>query len=165
MTLLSDVRGEADAPPLWTQSMNMYRRWKSQKGWVTGDQLLHHLVDLGEHPDEEVTSDSLQAAFAKMPAEQIDSIMSMLKKEAEKREAESAVKEDETLRAVTDVRADLADMFDQVRIITHTSCKTQTRVYKLEAEMAAQQKSAMAELKAAAAAAPPPAAAAPSSEY
>jgi hypothetical protein len=131
--LLEEVREEArlgNAPTLWVQSRNMYNRWRAQRGWLSGNRVLHQLVDLHHHPEEEVTPESMKKAFGKMTDVQVESLMKQLKQEAAKRA--KGKEEDETTRVLTDIKSTLADLGDQVRIVTHTVCRISARVDHIE---------------------------------
>lgn len=131
MNLLLFVRSDPDnAPFLWVQCKRMHERAKSQKGFISGEQILHDVVDLGHHPEQEVTHASLKAAFGQMSDAQIGSLMKQLKAEAWKRQ--NKVEEDENARTLGEIKSSLSDLSDQVRIVTHTCCKISARVDCIE---------------------------------
>jgi len=131
MNLVNEIKGDAEnAPALWTQSRRMMKRMHESKGYMPGSRLLHALEDLGEHPDNPVTAESMKTAFPKMPDKQIEGQMTLLQKHAKKMQGE--IQEDEQLRTLSDIKKGVLDLADQVRIVAHTCCRAVARIETLE---------------------------------
>lgn len=99
---------------------------------MSGSKILHQVVDLGMHPEEEVTAESLKKAFSQMNDKQIEGLIKDWKKEAWKRQKKEQ-EEDANTSTLKDIKMTLGDLSDQVRIVTHTTCGISSRVANLEA--------------------------------
>lgn len=132
MNLLGEVKSSDEAPALWTQGARMYTRYKHQKGWLKEESLLHELVELGHHPETEVTPKSLKNAFAEMSEAQVESLMSTWKTEAKKHDKTIKPADDEVHNMVKENNRNLNDITDQLRIVTHSSCRSNERIDALE---------------------------------
>lgn len=138
-TLMVEVKADLEAAPtLWKQSANMYKRFRAQRtgGFMPNDKILYNMVDAKpqHHPEQDITRESLQAAFSKMPEKQIEALMKWMQKEADKT-LTIEEPEPENIKLLKELRVLGTNLTDLVKIVTHSTCETSRRLEVLESSL------------------------------